>query len=39
MSEEYIAEAVEKTLKANSFKGNPIALNERELRKILEKAS
>jgi alcohol dehydrogenase class IV len=39
MSEEYFAEAVEKTLKANSFKGNPIALNERELRKILEKAS
>jgi hypothetical protein len=33
-----ILEAVEKTLNASSFKGNPIPLNEGELRKILEKA-
>ena len=38
MSEEDFPEAVEKTMKANSFKGNPIALNEEELRGILEKA-
>jgi alcohol dehydrogenase class IV len=38
MSEEDFSEAVEKTMKANSFKGNPIALNEQELREILEKA-
>jgi len=38
MSEEDFPEAVEKTTKANSFKGNPIALNEDELRGILEKA-
>jgi alcohol dehydrogenase class IV len=38
MSEEDFPEAVEKTMKANSFKGNPIALNEAELRGILEKA-
>ena len=38
MSEEDFSEAVEKTMKANSFKGNPIALNEKELREILEKA-
>jgi alcohol dehydrogenase class IV len=31
-------EALEKTMKASSFKGNPIALNENELREILEKA-
>ena len=31
-------EAVEKTQKANSFKGNPIVLNEKELTAILEKA-
>jgi alcohol dehydrogenase class IV len=38
MSEVDFPEAVEKTMKANSFKGNPIALNEGELRGILEKA-
>jgi len=38
MSEKDFPEAVEKTMKANSFKGNPIALNEKELREILEKA-
>ena len=38
MSEENFPEAVEKTMKANSFKGNPIALNEEELKGILEKA-
>jgi alcohol dehydrogenase class IV len=38
LSEEAFPEAVEKTMKANSFKGNPIALNEAELRGILEKA-
>jgi alcohol dehydrogenase class IV len=38
MSEEQIPEAVEKTLQASSFKGNPIPLNERELNGILEKA-
>ena len=38
MSEEKFPEAVEKTQKANSFKGNPIALKEEELRKILEQA-
>jgi alcohol dehydrogenase class IV len=37
MSEEAFPEAVEKTMKANSFKGNPIALNVEELIKILEK--
>jgi alcohol dehydrogenase class IV len=31
-------EAVEKTLKASSFKGNPIALTEKELWGILEKS-
>jgi alcohol dehydrogenase class IV len=31
-------EAVRKTQKANSFKGNPIALNEKELTAILEQA-
>jgi alcohol dehydrogenase class IV len=31
-------EAVEKTMKANSFRGNPVELNEVELREILEKA-
>ena len=31
-------EAVQKTLKASSFKGNPIPLNEAELNEILEKA-
>jgi alcohol dehydrogenase class IV len=38
MNERMFPEAVEKTMKANSFKGNPIALNEEELRLILEKA-
>jgi alcohol dehydrogenase class IV len=38
MSEKDFPEAVDKTMKANSFKGNPIALNEKELRAILEKA-
>lgn len=38
MSEENFTEAVQKTMKANSFKGNPIRLNEAELRGILEKA-
>jgi len=38
MNESQIPEAVEKTLNASSFKGNPIALNEGELREILEKA-
>jgi len=32
------SEAVEKTMKANSFKGNPIALTENELVLILERA-
>jgi len=38
MSEQNSPEAVEKTMKANSFKGNPIPLSEKELREILEKA-
>ncbi len=38
MTEAYIPEAVQKTLNASSYKGNPIALNEWELREILEKA-
>jgi len=38
MRTEKFAEAVEKTMKASSFKGNPIALNGNELRDILEKA-
>jgi len=38
MSEKDFPEAVEKTMKANSFKGNPIALNAADLRGILEKA-
>lgn len=38
MSEENFPEAIEKTMKANSFKGNPIPLNTDELREILEKA-
>jgi alcohol dehydrogenase class IV len=38
MSETQIPEAVEKTLNASSFKGNPIALNEGELKEILERA-
>src|SRR5215208_1793808 len=38
MSTAQFPEAVEKTMKANSFKGNPIALNENELVNILERA-
>ena len=38
MSEKQFPEAVEKTLEASSFKGNPIPLNENELIEILEKA-
>ncbi len=38
MDERKFSEAVEKTLKASSFKGNPIPLNEEELTGILEKA-
>ncbi|HSA99708.1 MAG TPA: iron-containing alcohol dehydrogenase [Anaerolineales bacterium] len=38
MSEEKFPEAVEKTRNANSFKGNPIALNDEELGGILEQA-
>jgi alcohol dehydrogenase class IV len=38
MSEENFPEAVEKTLQASSFKGNPIPLNEDELKEILEQA-
>ena len=38
MSHEQFPEAIEKTMKASSFKGNPIALNENELNEILEKA-
>jgi alcohol dehydrogenase class IV len=38
MNEKIFPEAVEKTTKANSFKGNPIALEEEELTLILEKA-
>ncbi len=38
MTESHIPEAVEKTLNASSFKGNPIVLSEGELRGILEKA-
>jgi len=38
MSKEDFPEAVDKTMKANSFKGNPIPLSEEELTKILEEA-
>jgi len=38
MKPEDFPEAVQKTQKANSFKGNPIALNEKELTAILEQA-
>jgi alcohol dehydrogenase class IV len=37
MKESQIPEAVEKTLNASSYKGNPIPLNEGELKEILEK--
>ena len=39
MSHEHFPEAVERTMKASSFKGNPILLTEAELTGILEKAS
>jgi alcohol dehydrogenase class IV len=38
MTEAHIPEAVQKTLNASSYKGNPIALSERELTGILERA-
>jgi alcohol dehydrogenase class IV len=38
MKPEDFQEAVQKTQKANSFKGNPIALNDKELTAILEQA-
>jgi len=38
MSKKDFPEAVDKTMKANSFKGNPIVLEERELAEILVKA-
>jgi alcohol dehydrogenase class IV len=38
MTEKDFPEAVEKTMRANSFKGNPIALNEGELTEILQRA-
>ena len=38
MSAARFPEAVEKTRKASSFKGNPIALDENELREILQKS-
>ena len=38
MSQKDFPEAVEKTMKANSFKGNPISLSEHELMLILEQA-
>jgi alcohol dehydrogenase class IV len=38
MKPEDFPEAVQKTQKANSFKGNPIALSEKELTAILEQA-
>jgi alcohol dehydrogenase class IV len=38
MDDTQFPEAIEKTQKASSFKGNPIPLHENELRKILEEA-
>jgi alcohol dehydrogenase class IV len=38
MKPEDFPEAVQKTQKANSFKGNPIVLNEKELTEVLEQA-
>jgi alcohol dehydrogenase class IV len=38
MIKKQFSEAVEKTMKASSFKGNPIPLNENELNEILERA-
>jgi alcohol dehydrogenase class IV len=37
MSREHLPEAVEKTIKSSSYKGNPISLMEPELRGILER--
>ena len=39
MTREHFPEAVEKTVKSSSYKGNPISLTEPELRGILERAS
>jgi alcohol dehydrogenase class IV len=38
MKPEDFSEAVQKTQKASSFKGNPIVLDEKELRRVLEQA-
>jgi len=38
MTEAHIPEAVQKTLNASSYKGNPIPLNAEVLTEILEKA-
>lgn len=38
MTEAHIPEAVQKTLNASSYKGNPISLSEGELTEVLEKA-
>jgi alcohol dehydrogenase class IV len=38
MTRERFSEAVDKTIKASSTKGNPIALNEGELNEILARA-
>jgi alcohol dehydrogenase class IV len=38
MAEAHIPEAVQKTLNASSYKGNPISLSEGELTEVLEKA-
>jgi alcohol dehydrogenase class IV len=38
MTEAQIPEAVEKTMKASSTKGNPIVLTEAELMEVLERA-
>jgi alcohol dehydrogenase class IV len=38
MNKEQFSEAVEKTIRSSSFKGNPILLNAMELAEILEKA-
>jgi alcohol dehydrogenase class IV len=38
MGREHLPEAVEKTVKSSSYKGNPISLTETELTEILERA-
>jgi alcohol dehydrogenase class IV len=38
MSREHFSEALEKTMKSSSYKGNPVSLTEAELRGILESA-